>query len=121
MDKPLVIDVCKKLNQLGFEIISTKGTAKYLKNKNINSKITKKILEGRPNILDLILSDQVQIIINTVQDQLTFQDSMILRRNAINYGVPYFTSISGAIAAAHSIETMILSNLSVSSLQTYIN
>ncbi len=121
VDKPLVINVCKKLNQLGFEIISTKGTAKYLKNKNINSKITKKILEGRPNILDLILSDQVQIIINTVQDQLTFQDSMILRRNAINYGVPYFTSISGAIAAAHSIETMILSNLSVSSLQTYIN
>ena len=101
--------------------MSTRGTSKYLKSKNINSVTVKKILEGRPNVLDLMLSNQVQIIINTMQDHLTFQDSMILRRNAIKHGVPYFTSISGAIAAAHSIETILLSNLDVSSLQNYIN
>jgi len=120
-DKPQVIDACKKLSELGFEIMSTRGTSKYLKSKNIHSITVKKILEGRPNILDLMLSNQVQIIINTIQDHLTFQDSMILRRNAIKHGVPYFTSISGAIAAAHSIETILLSNLDVSSLQNYIN
>ena len=120
-DKPKVIDACKKLSELGFGIMSTKGTSKYLKSKNIDSTTVKKILEGRPNILDFMLSNQVQIIINTIQDNLAFQDSMILRRNAINQGVPYFTSISGAIAAAHSIETILLSDLDVSSLQTYIN
>ena len=109
------------LIDIGFEIIATKGTNKYLFDNNIPSTQVQKILEGRPNILDYILSDKIQIIINTIENDLTFKDSMILRRNAVNQKIPYFTSIRGAVAAINSIKSINESSLEIKPLQEYIN
>ena len=120
-DKPMILDGCKVLIDIGFEIIATKGTNKYLFDNDIPSTQVQKILEGRPNILDYILSDKIQIIINTIENDLTFKDSMILRRNAVNQKIPYFTSIRGAIAAINSIKSINESSLEIKPLQEYIN
>jgi len=120
-DKPLILNECKLLIDIGFEIIATKGTNEYLSDNNIQSARVQKILEGRPNILDYILSDKVQIIINTIESDLTFKDSMILRRNAVNQKIPYFTSIRGALAAIKSIKSINDSDLEIKPLQEYIN
>jgi len=120
-DKPLILNECKLLIDIGFEIIATKGTNEYLSDNNIQSARVQKILEGRPNILDYILSDKVQIIINTIESDLTFKDSMILRRSAVNQKIPYFTSIRGALAAIRSIKSINDSDLEIKPLQEYIN
>ena len=119
-DKPLILDGCKLLIDIGFEIIATKGTNKFLFDNNIPSTQVQKILEGRPNILDYILSDKIQIIINTIENKHTFKDSMILRKNAVNQKIPYFTSIRGAVAAINSIKSINESYLEIKTLQEYI-
>ena len=93
IDKPKILDGCKFLVKNGFKIIATTGTYEFLARNNINSLQVKKILEGRPNILDYMLSDKIQIIINTIENENTIKDSMILRRSAIKQKIPYFTSV----------------------------
>ena len=110
----------KRLKELGFNIIATSGTHDFLSKRGIPSIEVKKILEGRPNILDYLISNKVQMIINTIENQLTYKDSMILRRNAINQKIPYFTTLRAAKAAINSIDQLINYKLSVKPIQKII-
>ena len=119
-DKTQIVQECRKLKNLGFNIIATSGTHDFLFKKNIPSILVKKILEGRPNILDLIISNKVQMIINTIESQSTYKDSMILRRNAISQKIPYFTTLRAAKAAVYSIDKLMNFEFGVQSIQKII-
>ena len=108
------------LKELGFDIIATSGTHDFLSKRGTPSIEVKKILEGRPNILDYLISNKVQMIINTIENQSTYKDSMILRRNAINQKIPYFTTLRAAKAAINSIDQLINHKLSVKPIQRII-
>ena len=119
-DKPKIIEECKRLKELGFDIIATSGTHDFLSKRGTPSIEVKKILEGRPNILDYLISNKVQMIINTIENQSTYKDSMILRRNAINQKIPYFTTLRAAKAAIYSIDQLINYKLNVKPIQKII-
>ena len=113
-------NVIKRLKGLGFDIIATSGTHDFLSKRGTPSIEVKKILEGRPNILDYLISNKVQMIINTIENQSTYKDSMILRRNAINQKIPYFTTLRAAKAAINSIDQLINFKLGVKPIQRII-
>ncbi len=116
-DKPQIIEECERLKELGFDIIASSATHDFLSKRGTPSIELKQILEGRPNILDYIISNKVQMIINTIENQSTYKDSMILRKNAINQKIPYFTTLRAAKAAINSIDQLINFELSVKPLQ----
>lgn len=97
-DKGRVIDVAKRLIQLGFEIVATRGTAMVLQAAGIECKRVFKVAEGRPHIVDLIKNHEIDFIVNTTEGKQTVKDSFSIRRNALQHKVSYTTTLSGAEA-----------------------
>jgi carbamoyl-phosphate synthase large subunit len=118
-DKPSVSRVAKKLHGAGFKIVATRGTAAYLDGNGIPSEVVKKIQEGSPNIGDQIKNGEVAMVINTPEDARSHADSYNIRRYALDYQVPYFTTIAGAEAAAEGIEYLKEREFDVKALQDY--
>ncbi len=118
-DKPRIAGVAKKLQELGFGLLSTSGTAAYLENQKINSKTVNKVIEGRPNVVDHIKNGDVQLVINTTFGEKEIAQSYSIRRTALVNNVPYYTTISGARAAVGAIEVLIKEGLDVMALQDY--
>ncbi|MCX7913188.1 MAG: carbamoyl-phosphate synthase large subunit [Thermodesulfovibrionales bacterium] len=118
-DKSSILQVAKRLSELNFRLIATRGTAQYLRQKGIDVETVNKITEGRPHIVDLIKNGQINFIINTPESWQSQKDSLYIRRSAINYKVPYTTTISGAKAIVMAIERLQKKTLSVKSIQQY--
>ena len=102
-DKATVVPIARRFHELGFRILGTEGTAKYLRARGVPAERVLKAYEGRPNTEDLIVSGQVQLLINTPLGKLTQQDDYTLRRAALQHGVPYTTTLSAASAACDAI------------------
>ena len=120
-DKDAIIPAARKLESMGFKIIATSGTAQHLKAKGVNAEFVYKVVEGRPHIVDKIKSGEIAMVINTAFGVQAITDSYSIRRTALVYNVPYFTTISGAKAAAHGIGALITEGLGVTSIQEYHN
>lgn len=118
-DKPLSVDIVKRLILLGLSVIATKGTAQYLKDHGLNVEVVNKINEGRPNIVDLIKNKEINFIINTVSGSQAQKDSQYIRLSALQYKIPFTTTISGALAAVNAIEMLKNKKLSIKSIQEY--
>ncbi len=118
-DKRPVVFIAKKLEDLGFNIYATSGTALALEKNGIKVKILPKIGEGRPNILDLMKDGKIQLVINTPSGRIPRQDEVKIRSHVILYNVPYTTTISGAQATVNGIESLVKKGLQVKSLQEY--
>ena len=118
-DKPLTLSLAQKLVKLGFLINATKGTAMFLQEHGIMVQAVNKVTEGRPHIGDLIKNKELAMVINTVSDSLSQEDSASIRTAAVFNNVPYFTTIQGAQAAVLGIEAMKQTTLTVKSLQEY--
>ncbi|MEM0215738.1 MAG: carbamoyl-phosphate synthase large subunit [Archaeoglobaceae archaeon] len=118
-DKPKIVPIAKKLSEFGFKIFATENTAKYLKEHGINAEIALKVSQGRPNIVDMIINGQIDLIINTPSGGRGKTEGYEIRRAAIEYGVPYVTTIPGALAVVKAIEAIRSGNLVVKSLQEY--
>jgi carbamoyl-phosphate synthase large subunit len=118
-DKSQVFSIAKEFIELGFMIIATIGTAKYLMEKGIKVDIVNKLQEGRPNVLDLIKNKQISFIINTVFGKQAQKDSMYIRRGALQYKIPYTTTISGAQAIVKAIRRLKEHSISIKSIQEY--
>ena len=118
-DKDEIIPAARKLEGMGFKIIATSGTAQHLKAKGVNAEFVYKVGEGRPHIVDKIKSGEIAMVINTSFGIKAVKDSYSIRRSALVYGVPYFTTVSGAKAAAHGIGALITEGLGVMSIQEY--
>jgi carbamoyl-phosphate synthase large subunit len=118
-DKRAVVFIAKKLEDLGFHLYATSGTAQALEKNNIRVAVLPKIAEARPNILDLMKDGKIQLVINTPSGRIPREDEVKIRSQVILYNIPYTTTISGAQATVNGIEALIKKELQVRSLQEY--
>ncbi|MEJ2548079.1 MAG: carbamoyl-phosphate synthase large subunit, partial [Gemmatimonadota bacterium] len=119
-DKPAVTPIIRRMHELGFEIAATAGTAEYLRRRGVPCETVFKVHEGRPHILDRLLSGEIQLLVNTPLGKDAQIDDYMIRQAAISRGVPYTTTLSAASAAADAIIALRSRRLSVSSLQERI-
>lgn len=118
-DKRAIVFIAKKLEDLGFRIYATSGTAAVLEKNGISVKILFRIAEGRPNVLDLMKDGKIQLVINTPSGRIPRQDEVRIRSQVVLYNIPYTTTISGAQATVSGIEALAKKELEVRPLQEY--
>ncbi len=118
-DKRNVVFIAKKLSDLGFTIYATKGTGKALANNGIDVTFVNKVSEGRPHVVDMIKNGGIQFIINTPSGRNPKMDEVAIRSGAVQYKIPYTTTLSGAQAVVNAIEVMQKGTLKVRALQDY--
>jgi carbamoyl-phosphate synthase large subunit len=118
-DKEPVASITRRLHQAGFHIVATRGTAAHLQARGVPAEVVKKVQEGSPHIADKIRKGEIAMVINTPTDAHSQADSYYLRRCALDYQVPYFTTIAGADAAAEGIEFLRQGAFDVRALQDY--
>src|SRR5215208_3593760 len=102
-DKAALVPIVRRFHGLGFRILGTEGTARYLRARGVPAERVLKVHEGRPNAIDLLVSGQIQLLINTPLGKLSQQDDYAIRRAALQHRVPYTTTLSGASAACDAI------------------
>ena len=119
-DKKPIIKLSKKLIDIGFCIFATKGTAKYLEERNIQVIKIKKVYEGSPNVVDALRKNKIQLVINTTEGSESIADSFSLRRTTLKKNIPYYTTIAGAIAAVDAIKSISRGDMRIKSLQSHI-
>jgi len=118
-DKKAMIEVGRRLRDMGFSIVATGGTAEVLNAAGVETKTVKKVREGRPHVVDSIISGDVQLVFNTTEGAKAIADSYALRRNALVRKIPYYTTVAGAKAAVEAISAMRAGGLEVAPLQSY--
>jgi carbamoyl-phosphate synthase large subunit len=118
-DRPGALEVARRLAELGFSIMATDGTQKFLAENGIASSTILKMHEGRPNITDAIKNGEIHLIINTPVGRASVHDDSYIRKAAIKYQVPYITTTAAAIAAAKGISALRQGKGAVRSLQQY--
>ncbi|MET0257366.1 MAG: carbamoyl-phosphate synthase large subunit, partial [Methylobacterium sp.] len=118
-DKPRILETVRALHGLGFGVIATGGTQRYLVEHGIPAERTNKVLEGRPHIVDAIKNGDIQLVFNTTEGAGALSDSRSLRRAALLHKVPYYTTLAGAMAAAEGIKAYLEGDFQVRALQDY--
>ena len=103
-DKKRLLPVAQELIRRGFEIVATRGTAKWLQDNSIECTVVNKVIEGRPHIVDLIKNGEITYIVNTTEGKQAISDSFSIRREALQHRVTYSTTIAGAKALLHSLD-----------------
>ncbi len=118
-DRAGAYDVARRLVALGFRIMATSGTAAYLTEQGMQVDVVNKVQEGRPHIVDHIKNGEVALVVNTVRTASAQTDSLSIRREALHKGVPYYTTMRGALAAVMGIEALLKKGLAIRALQEY--
>jgi len=118
-DKAAVAVAAKKLSEAGLKIIATDNTAEYLKKSGIIVERVNKIFNGSPNVLDYMKRGEVKLIINTPTTKQSVKDGYQIRRSAVDYHVPYITTIQAAQAAADAIRKAKKNQVTIKSLNEY--
>ena len=118
-DRPAVMELARQFQKLGFNIKATNGTHKFLTGCGIESEEILKLHEGRPNIVDGIKNNEIQLVVNTPSGKLSKHDDSYIRKTAIKYKVPYITTLSAALAAARGIAAYRRGHGTVRALQSY--
>jgi carbamoyl-phosphate synthase large subunit len=119
-DKRALVEPCRQLFEMGFALIATDGTARALMADGLPTARVNKVSDGRPHIVDLMLSGGVQLVFNTTEGAQAIADSFSLRRTALTNGIPYYTTVAGARAAVQAIKALRAGNLEVAPLQSYL-
>ncbi len=120
-DKPGLVALARRLTDMGFAILATRGTASRIREAGLAVNVVNKVLEGRPHCVDAIRSGDIQMVINTSQGAQSTADSFDIRRNALTHGIPHYTTIAGARAAVHAIAALKAGTLEVAPLQSYFH
>ncbi len=118
-DKPTVVPIVRRFHELGFRILASEGTQKYLRARGVPAERVRKVHEGRPNAIDLIVSGEIQLLINTPLGKFTQADDYAIRRAALMHRVPYTTTMSAASAAGDAVIALRSRTGSVRSLQEW--
>ena len=117
-DKPAAIELARRYVELGFKIVATEGTGNVLERSGLSVERVFKVKEGRPNIVDLIKGNRIQLVINTPRGQDTIFDEKAIRRAAVLARIPTITTIAAAQAAVEGIAAMQGHHTTVYALQT---
>src|SRR5271170_6303938 len=120
VDKEKIVEPLRKLQALGLKILATAGTQRYLTAHGLKAEKVNKVSEGRPHAADAVRNGAVQLMFNTTEGATSLADSKPLRRAALLQKTPYYTTISGAIAAAEGIRAVAAGELEVRALQDYL-
>jgi carbamoyl-phosphate synthase large subunit len=118
-DKPRIAEPARLLLERGFRILATGGTHQFLTDIGLEASLVKKVLEGRPHIVDAMKSGEVQLVFNTTEGRQSLEDSFSLRRAALMLKIPYFTTAAGALAASLAIVALLDGALEVRALQDH--
>jgi carbamoyl-phosphate synthase large subunit len=119
-DKASVTPAIRELAALGFSIIATRGTAKYLGEQGLKVEVVNKVREGRPHIVDMLKDGKIALVINTTEGGQSVADSFSIRRTALLGKIPYYTTIAGANSIASAISAINAGGgLDVRSIQSY--
>ncbi|MCH7926530.1 MAG: carbamoyl-phosphate synthase large subunit [Candidatus Dadabacteria bacterium] len=118
-DKPKIVHLARHLIDLEISLIATKGTHEFLKANGIECSVVKKVIEGRPNIIDFIKNGEIQLVINTTFGENEIKQSYSIRRESLVGNIPYFTTVSGAQAAVEAIDSLKNEGLDVKPIQDY--
>jgi len=118
-DKPVILPAVKKLISLGFKVIATGGTEKYLAQAGVAVERVNKVAEGRPHIVDRIIDGEIALIFNTTEGWQSLKDSQSIRQAALKAKVPYFTTAAASSATVEAIAALRGAQLEVQSLQAY--
>jgi carbamoyl-phosphate synthase large subunit len=119
-DKRAVLQISKRLAEMGFSLVATVGTAKLLQRQGMAVETVYKVNESyRPNIVDLMKRDEIALVFNTPEDGRARKDSYLIRRTAVTQNIPYYTTVDGAQAAIGGIEALLKGEISVKPLQEY--
>ena len=118
-DKARILPTMRLLSELGFEIVATSGTQRFLVENGVACDRINKVLEGRPHVVDSIKNGDIQLVLNTTEGAGALSDSRSLRRAALLHKVPYYTTLAGAMAAAEGIKAYLEGDLQVRALQEY--
>src|ERR1700691_1341257 len=120
-DKTRIVDAVRLLSSVGFKVMATSGTQRFLSDHGVPAEKVNKVLEGRPHIVDAITNGDIQLVFNTTEGPQALADSRSLRRAALLHKVPYYTTLSGAVAAAQGIRAYLGGDLEVRTLQSYFS
>jgi carbamoyl-phosphate synthase large subunit len=120
-DKTRILDAVKLLASSGFKVVATGGTQRFLVDNGVAAEKINKVLEGRPHIVDAITNGEIQLVLNTTDGPQALADSRSLRRAALLHKVPYYTTLSGAVAAAQGVRANMDGDLEVRTLQSYFS
>ena len=118
-DKEAALPVARSFHEMGFSIMATRGTAAFLADHRVPAKMVKKVSAGRPNVVDAVKNNEIQLILNTGASSQTQQDGYEIRRAAIKYKIPYSTTTDGTRAICKAIQAMKKEGLTVHPIQEY--
>ena len=118
-DKAKIPPIAQKLHELGFEVVATSGTAKAIEAVGVPVTVVQKIQEGRPNVMDLVINDEVALLINTPSGKDPRTDEATMRKKCVMKGIPALTTISAAEAAVRAIANLKGQDEEVKPLQDY--
>ena len=104
VDKQSAIALAKDLAELGFSLVATRGTAALLEENGLTVEVVNKVMEGRPNIVDMIKNDEIAYVINTTEGRKAIADSAEIRQSALQHKVPYSTTLAGAEAMTMAMQ-----------------
>jgi carbamoyl-phosphate synthase large subunit len=116
-DKPRAKALASRFRELGFHLLATRGTATVLREAGFAVGVVKKVSEGRPHAVDLMVNGEIQLVVNTPASGTAHQDGQLIRRGALEHAIPYVATVPGAFALAEAITCR---HLSVAPLQTWM-
>ena len=119
-DKDAFVAIAARLHQMGFNLLATSGTARWLEAAGLPVRRVNKVLEGQPHIVDAMINGEVHLVFNTTDGQQAMRDSFSLRRTALVHNIPYCTTVAGARAAVEAITALKAGRLEVAPLQSYL-
>ena len=102
-DRQGVVQIARDLLDLGFELVATRGTARSISEAGLTCEVVHKVGEGRPDIVDMIKNDEINLIINTTEGRQAIADSYTIRRSALQGKVAYTTTLAGGVAVCHAL------------------
>jgi carbamoyl-phosphate synthase large subunit len=118
-DKPALVEPCRKLVEIGFHLVATRGTAAYFREAGLPVRLINKVMEGRPHIVDAMKNGEIHLLFNTTEGAQAIADSFSLRETALLNNIPYYTTVAGAKAAVEAIRCLKAGELEVAPLQSY--
>ena len=118
-DKRFVANIARDFQELGFEVVATRGTAEILCGAGLGAETVYKVNEGRPNVVDLIKSQRIDLVVNTPLGRESFFDEKAIRRACMQYGTPCITTLSAAAATVSAVRALQREEITVRSLQEY--
>ena len=118
-DKEKIYEPVKELELLGFSVIATGGTSDFLNTKGITTKRINKVLQGSPHIVDEINNNNISLVFNTTETPQAVKDSKSIRRSSLENSIPYYTTVSGAIASVEGIKAIKSGKMNVKTIQSY--